>query len=116
LKNACLDRHAKGDVMPASWTKSTLWSLFLVATGGAAFGAQQAAAAAGPVDRLADRWCGPDQLSGQYECVTSVPMTEDEVHINLAYLAALGSLVERRAALVGSPAARVVAVRLSPRD
>ncbi|HWE18656.1 MAG TPA: hypothetical protein VG758_15950 [Hyphomicrobiaceae bacterium] len=98
--------------MPASWTKSVLWSLFLVATTGAAFGAQQATPEAGSADRLTDRWCGPDQLSGQYECVTSVPMTEDEVRINLAYQTALGSLVGRRAASVGSTAARV-AVRVS---
>ncbi len=95
--------------MPASWTKIALWSLFFFATSGAALGAQQTASAAGP----AQRWCGPDQLSGQYECVTSVPLTEDEVRINLAYLAALGFLAARRAAHDEPPAPSVVAVRAS---
>ena len=99
--------------MPASWTKSVLWSLFFAATSGAALGAQQAAPVAGPAHRPADGLCGPDQLSGQYECVTSVPLTEEEVRINLAYLAALGSFVARRAAFVEPPAPSVVAGRAS---
>ena len=36
-----------------------------------------------------DQPCSPDQLSGQYECVTSVPLSEEEVRVSMAYLAAL---------------------------
>src|SRR5262245_45091586 len=39
-----------------------------------------------------EEWCGPDKLSGQYECVTSAPLSPEEVRINMAYLAALKRL------------------------
>jgi hypothetical protein len=68
--------------MPASWRKIVLLSLLFL--GVAAAGAEQAVSTNPP--------CGPDQLSGQYECVTSAPLSEGEVRVNLAYLAALSAL------------------------
>jgi hypothetical protein len=64
----------KGEAMSTPLRKKALWlSLFLAANGAA--GAQEAASEVGPADPL----CGPAQLSGQYECVTSVPLSEEEV-------------------------------------
>lgn len=40
---------------------------------------------------LGDTLCSPDQLSGQYECVTSTPLSEEEVRASMAYLAGLGT-------------------------
>ena len=72
--------------MPESWMRIALLSL--LALGAAAARAEQTAAQAVP----ANPPCGPDQLSGQYECVTSAPLSEQEVRVNLAYLAALSAL------------------------
>jgi hypothetical protein len=47
-----------------------------------------------PGGGLGAELCGPDQLSGQYECVTSTPLSEEEVRVSMAYLAALRSLHE----------------------
>jgi hypothetical protein len=70
--------------MPALWKKTAWWSLLLLTAGTATTTAQQITPA--------DQMCRPEQLSGQYECVTSVPLSEEEVRISLAYLAALRSL------------------------
>jgi hypothetical protein len=71
---------------PAPWSKIALSSLLFL--GVAAASAGQTAAQAVP----ANPPCGPDQLSGQYECVTSAPLSEGEVRVSLAYLAALSAL------------------------
>src|SRR5262245_32955046 len=76
--------------MTTPWKKAALWSLvFFDVT--ATVSAQQIASHAVPTDPM----CGPDRLSGQYECVTSVPMSEEEARVNLAYLAELESLAVR---------------------
>ena len=69
--------------MSTSWMKATLWSLLFLAANGAAVRAQQTASDA------ADQLCGRDQLSGQYECVTSTPLSEEEVQVSLIYLRAI---------------------------
>jgi hypothetical protein len=46
---------------------------------------------------LGAQLCGPDQLSGQYECVTSTPLSAEEVRVSMAYLAALKPLHEAAA-------------------
>jgi hypothetical protein len=81
-KGACI-AACKGEVMSTSLTKKALWLSLLVAANGAA-GAQQVASEVGPADPL----CGPTELSGQYECVVSVPLSEEEVRVSLAHLAA----------------------------
>jgi hypothetical protein len=53
----------------------------------------------------ADQLCGPAQLSGQYECVTSVPLSEEEVRVSLAHLATFGPPDD------GQPAPSAIAAR-----
>jgi hypothetical protein len=57
----------------------------------------------------ADQLCGPGQLSGQYECVVSAPLSEEEVRVSMAYLAAFGRLAGTRPA--GSDVAALDSVR-----
>jgi hypothetical protein len=57
----------------------------------------------------ADQVCGPGQLSGQYECVVSAPLSEEEVRVSMAYLAAFGRLAGTRPA--GSDVAALDSVR-----
>jgi hypothetical protein len=110
MKRACAFAR-KGDVMPASrpapWSKIALLSLLFL--GVAAASAEQAASQAGP----ANPPCGPDQLSGQYECVTSAPLSEGEVRVNLAYLAALSALTVWNDDRDDEAPAPTVAVRVS---
>jgi hypothetical protein len=82
------------------WTKVALWSFLVFAADGASVSAQQTASDA-----------GPDQLCGQYECVTSVPLSEEEVQVSLAYLAALKPRDDERSAPIVSAAARQHALR-----
>ena len=67
-------------------TKIALWSSFFLAANGAAVGAQQADSDTGQAEQL----CGRDQLCGQYECVTSTPLSEEEVQVSLIYLGVIG--------------------------
>jgi hypothetical protein len=53
--------------------------------------------------------CGPDKLSGQYECVTSAPLSTEEARISMAYLAASGRLASTAPA--GTGVAALVSVR-----
>ena len=93
--------------MPTPWKKAALWSLLLVGVTAATASAEQIASSAVPADQM----CGPDRLSGQYECVASVPLSEEEVNVSLAYLAALESLAVRRSWNEERPVPSVVAVR-----
>jgi hypothetical protein len=93
--------------MPTPWKTAALWSLLFFSVTAASTSAQQFASHA----VLADQICGPDRISGQYECVTSVPLSEHEVHVNLAYLAALESLAVRRALIEEQPLPSVIAAR-----
>jgi hypothetical protein len=68
--------------MSKPWTKLALSSLLFLAVGGAPVDAQEIASNSDPADPL----CGQDQLCGQYECTTSVPLSEEEVRVSLAYL------------------------------
>src|SRR5688572_9041918 len=90
--------------MSSPSTKLALWFSLFLATNGAA-GAQQVVS--GPADQL----CGPDQLSGQYECVTSVPLSEEEVWVSLAYLAAIEFRDDKQPApgvIVDTPSVRTI--------
>jgi hypothetical protein len=91
--------------MSTPWTKACLWVLFFLAAGSIRVGAQQAGAG------LADPLCGKDQLSGQYECVRSMPLSDEEVRVNTAYLASLRSL---QGPDNGGKLGRIAAVRISP--
>jgi hypothetical protein len=62
--------------MSDPWTKVALWSLLVFAANGTSVSAQQNP----PKSDHAD------QLCGQYECVTSIPLSEEEVRVSLAYL------------------------------
>jgi hypothetical protein len=73
--------------MSSYLAKNTLSFLLFLAANCAA-GAQQTTPDASPAAQL----CGPDQLSGHYECVTSFPLSEEEVRVSLAHLAALKRL------------------------
>jgi hypothetical protein len=86
--------------MSNPWTKVALWS-WVFAANGASVSAQQTASDAGQAD----------QLCGQYECVTSVPLSEEEVQVSLAYLAALNPRDGERSAPIVSAAARQHALR-----
>jgi hypothetical protein len=71
--------------MPVLRKKPAMWSLlFLSVSTTTAATAQQMAPA--------EQMCRPEQLSGQYECVASAPLSEEEVRVSLAYLAALRTL------------------------
>ena len=93
--------------MPAPWKKAALWSLLFFGVTAATASAQQIASHAVPADQM----CGPDRLSGQYECVTSVPLSEEEAQVSLAYLAALESLAVRRSLNEEQPVPSVIAAR-----
>jgi len=93
--------------MPTPWKNAALWSLLSFCVTAATASAQQIASHAVPGDQM----CGPDQLSGQYECVTSVPLSEAEAHVSLAYLAALESLAVRRSLNEEQPVPSVIAAR-----
>ena len=77
--------------MSKPWSKIALCSVLLFTVAGAPVDATEIASSSD----LADPLCAPHQLCGQYECVTSVPLSEDEVRVSLAYLAALQPLSDR---------------------
>jgi hypothetical protein len=87
--------------MSKPWTKLALSSLLFLAVGGAPIDAHEIASNSDPADPL----CGQGQLRGQYECTTSVPLSEEEVRVSLAYLASF------KPADDVSPAALVVDAR-----
>jgi hypothetical protein len=93
--------------MPTPWKKAALWSLLFFSVTADTASAQQIASHAVPADQM----CGPDRLSGQYECVTSVPLSGHEVHVNLAYLAALESLAVHRSSIEEQPVPSVITPR-----
>jgi hypothetical protein len=70
--------------MPVLRKKPAMWSLLFLSVSTTAATAQQMAPA--------EQMCRPEQLSGQYECVASAPLSEEEVRVSLAYLAALRTL------------------------
>jgi hypothetical protein len=96
--------------MPAPWKKVALCSLLLLGVTTATASAQQIASPALLAASPTDPMCGPSQLSGQYECVTSAPLSSEEVRVCLAYLAALAAL---RVWNDEQPAPTLVAVRVS---
>ena len=71
--------------MSRPWTKVAVSLLSLAVASGAPLSAQQTASNT----ELTDQMCGQGQLSGQYECVISAPLSEDEVRVSLSYLAEL---------------------------
>ena len=93
--------------MPTRWKKVALWALLVFGVTAATASAEQTASGAVPADQV----CGPDRLSGQYECVASVPLSEEEARVNLAYLAALKSLAVLRSWIEQRPVPSVIAVR-----
>jgi hypothetical protein len=93
--------------MLTPWKKSALWSLLFFGVTAAAASAEQVASQAIPTDQV----CGPDRLSGQYECVTSVPLSEEEARVSLAYLAALEILAVRSSLNKEQPAPSVITAR-----
>jgi hypothetical protein len=76
--------------MPAPWTKVAVWSAVLLAVASTSAGAEPAGPAAGQGSTQTNVLCGEDQLAGQYECVRSVLLSDEEVRINMAYLASFG--------------------------
>ena len=69
--------------MSKPWTKLALISLLFLAVTGAPVDAHEISSKSDPADPL----CGQDKLCGKYECTTSVPLSEEEVRVSLAYLA-----------------------------
>jgi hypothetical protein len=87
--------------MSKPWTKPALISLLFLAVGGAPVDAHEIASNSDSADPLR----GQDQLCGQYECTISVPLSEEEVRVSLAYLTSF------KPADDVSPAAMVVDAR-----
>jgi len=77
--------------MPAPWTKAVIWSSILLAAASGSASAEPAASVAGQGDAQSNALCAKDQLAGQYECVQSTLLSDEEVRINMAYLASFGS-------------------------
>jgi hypothetical protein len=93
--------------MPRHRMRIACSTLVLVATAASPTLAEQRGAVAGMNDPL----CGNDQPTGQYECVRSVPLSDEEVRVNMTYLASLRSLYIPEG---GVRAVAIAAVRVSP--